>query len=150
MRDSVKKKMIEIVTSAGEDPAVKNQASFIIRQLGGLSGAEWENLANAVGRVENQKNIYLLGALFIHAPESAKVTPLYQNIYQQLVSFKTSESKGERYEMAFALAQNGNQEDLSVLESLLHAEYPLLSETDNEDVKAAAAYGILMIKKRIH
>lgn len=149
MKDSVTKEMMASVLSADEAPAVTNQASYIIRQLGGLSVPQWEQLAQEVVQGNRKDNINLLSALFIHAADPVKNSEVYQKIHQTLVNFKTSDSKGERSEMTYAFGKSGTKEDLPVLLGLLRAESPLQSEEDNEDVKASAAYGLLLLNQKI-
>lgn len=149
MKDSVTNAMAAWALSPVEDQVVRNQASYVIRQLGGLSLAQWESLAQEAVQSHGKGNLNLLSAVFMHAPESGKGSEIYQKIHQMLVSFKTSDAKGERSEMAMALAKSGTDKDIAVLLGLLRSESPLASDEDNEDVKAAAAYGMLMLLQRL-
>lgn len=150
LKDSVTHSMINYVLAEDEDIAVKKQAAYVLRQLGDLSVEQWNSLAPTATQIldNNTGNLNLLSALFMHAPESVKDKEIYKEVHRLLVNFKTSDSKSERSEMIMALAKGGTGQDLPILLDLLSGKPLLVAEADNEDVKASAAYGILIFKDR--
>ena len=137
-------------------------AGYILRQLGGLSGGQWEQLAQVALSEpdESDAQVYLLSAAFVQAPQSQASSPMFGQIRKKLLLAANASSKGSRSEMAMALAERGTSADVPLLVSMLTNQHPLSDPAsglspeeinqspDNADVRAAAAYAILKIGAR--
>jgi hypothetical protein len=147
--NEVKTKLLSIIA----DPQNTNKsiAAYAIRQLGNVKVQDWNTLSEAA--LKEQENsaskVYLLSSAFVTFPEYSQAGKQQSNLlHAELLKYKNAKSKGERSEMAMALAEKGTAGDIPVLMSLLNNENPLGKEADDSDVMAATAYAILRIGKR--
>lgn len=158
--DGAREKLLELALDSGRDEILRLQAAFALRNEGAFSESTWERLA-MTGLQDQQGSlprVYLLSAALIHAPEEKRNNPVFDKVKTALLELKDAPSKGARMEMAYALGNAGNPEDLWVLTELLENKNPILPEGEqttsgtteaiNADVRAAAAYGILMLDRR--
>lgn len=158
--DGAREKLLELALDSGRDEILRLQAAFALRNEGAFSESTWERLA-MTGLQEQRGSlprVYLLSAALIHAPEEKRNNPVFDKVKTALLELKDAPSKGARMEMAYALGNAGNPEDLWVLTELLENKNPILPEGEqttsgtteviNADVRAAGAYGILMLDRR--
>ncbi|GAA4464533.1 hypothetical protein GCM10023189_43940 [Nibrella saemangeumensis] len=153
-------KLLGLLTTPQPDVAVKRMAAYILRHLKGLTAHQWQQLAQvALSEPENSAaHVYLLSAAFVGAPANAN-TGLFKQVHETLLKAAFSPLKGNRTEMAAALAERGTLSNLPVLVALLTDQNPLpgtgaasgeaiRKNPDQADVRAAAAYAILKIRQR--
>lgn len=150
-REIVKMELVKNLTPLfGSDWAVKAISAYAIRQLGDLNAGQWERIADAALKEPQTSaaRVNMLSAAWLTAlnPGDAKLLP----IESALLKFHSAQSKGERSEMAMALAAKGNADDLPVLTEMLENKRPLGDAAADYDVMAAAAYAILKIRQRMH
>ncbi|TAN13121.1 MAG: hypothetical protein EPN37_14280 [Chitinophagaceae bacterium] len=152
--DSLKKcreKLFHLLTSDQADSLQKTLASYILRHIDDLDSNEWSLLASkALAEPDSSlAKVYMLSAAYITVPEDSIRTGLYEKIKAQLINEDKSPRVGSRTELSAVLAEKGTPADLPVLFTMLNNKYPLEKESDNADVRSAAAYAILEIGKRM-
>jgi hypothetical protein len=160
--DSIEKTrghLLNSLVSNQLDALSKRMAGYILRQLGDITNKQWQKLAQlALSEPDNSDaQVYLLSAAFVQAPESQERSPLFKKIREKLLSARNAPTKGNRIEMAMALAERGTKADIPLLASILSNQNPLAGASltlspeeayrnpDNADIRAAAAYAILKI-----
>jgi len=139
----------------------RRMGAYILRHLGALSRSQWTHLAQmALSELESSDaRTYLLSAAFVKAPAEEESSKSFNTVREKLLRARIAPSKGDRSEMAMALAERGELRDLPVLIALLKNQNPLFFpkdispekrqlDADNADVRAAAAYAILKIQAR--
>lgn len=143
-------KALEIIQSNQSDTLRTTLAAYILRHIGGLNAEEWTMLVTRAFSepVNSSPKAYLLSAAFMLTPKDSIQSEMYDQIKKELLMGRNSSRAGSRTEMAFALAEKGDGNDLPVLISMLNNKNPLPADADNADVSAAAAYAILEIGKR--
>ncbi len=163
--DSIEKTrehLLANLASNEQDPLSKRMTGYILRQLGNLTRSQWARLAQvAVSEpLESAARIYLLSAAYVSASVNHQGSDLFNQIRTKLLEAKTSSQKGDRTEMAMALAERGTADDILLLHSLLTNQNPLKAsdatlsqdelkrDPDHADVRAAAAYALLRIGQR--
>ncbi|SDF88511.1 hypothetical protein SAMN04487996_11394 [Dyadobacter soli] len=147
--EAVKIELVKNLTPlSGSDGAKKSISAYVLRQLGGLDERYWELVAGAALQEAETSpaRVNLLSTAWLTAvnPGNAKLPP----IKSALLKYATAATKGERSEMALALAAKGNADDLPVLLEMFENKYPLGDPAADYDVRAAAAYAILKITQR--
>lgn len=145
----VKMELIKNLTPlSGSDGAKKSISAYALRQLGDLNARQWELLADAALKEPETSSarVNMLSAAWSTAstPADAKLALIKSTI----VKYHTASTKAERSEMAMALAAKGNVGDLPVLMEMFENKRPLGDSSADYDVRAAAAYAILMIRGR--
>lgn len=145
-------RLIRILSDPSEkESPVKSIAAYATRQIGNVSPSDWKTLADAA-KDEPQGSpakVYLLSSAWVsHQAENEIDREQLALLHEGLLAYKNAKNKGERSEMAMALAEKGTNQDLPVLLSLLRNENPLGNEADDYDVMAAAAYAILRIEAK--
>ena len=147
--------------SQGTDALTKRMSAYILRHLGSLTPVQWRHTAQ-IALAESDTSdaqTYLLSAAFVLTPPEEADTDMVERIREKLMATQHSPRKGDRTELAMALAEGGIPLDLPVLTALLNNQHPLPitpgslpevahKDADNADVRAAAAYAILKIKQR--
>lgn len=143
-------KVLDVIQSNQSDTLQTTLAAYILRHIGGINAEEWKMLVNhALSEpVNSSPKVYLLSAAFMLTPKDSIQSKIYNQIKKELLTEQHSPKAGIRAEMAAALAEKGNENDLPILISMLDNKNPLPAEADNADVSAAAAYAILEIGKR--
>ncbi len=151
--------LLELILSPGVEELPKMQAAFALRNYGNLTKEQWEKLADAALEEpsESMAKVYLLSAAFLHAPDAATEEAKYLNLKRNLLAMADSPKKGERMEMAIALGESGEVEELPVLVGLLEGNNPIMEEGEsreealenavNADIRATAAYAILQLDR---
>ncbi|SEJ58568.1 hypothetical protein SAMN05216327_11383 [Dyadobacter sp. SG02] len=148
-REIVKNELVKNLTPlSGSDEAKKSISAYALRQLGDLNEHQWRQLADeALQEVETSTaRVNMLGVAWSTAVDPAD--PKLPLIKAALLKYHLAKTKGERSEMAMALAAKGNGEDLSVLTEMFENKHPLGDAPSDDDVRAAAAYAILKIRQR--
>lgn len=145
-----REKMLNLIKSEQSDSLQKTLASYIIRHIDDLSANEWEMLSTKALEEPDTSlaKVYMLSASYITAPKDSTQAAQYDKIKKKLIEEKKSPRVGARTELSAVLAEKGTTEDLPVLMSMLDNKYPLEKESDNADIRSAAAYAILEIGKR--
>ena len=144
------------------DALTKRMSAYILRHLDKMTDAQWQQLAQiALAEPDaSDAQTYLLSAAFVLTPAQEADTDAFVRIREKLLKAQNSPRKGDRTEMAMALAECGTSHELPVLTALLNNQNPLPTapdtspelsrkDADNADVRAAAAYAILKIGQRI-
>lgn len=157
---AAREQLLDLALNPERDEIIRLQAAFVLRSEGVFSTASWKKLARA-GLQEPKASlprVYLLSAALMHAPEEERNSTILGEVKNALRGLKEAPSKGVRMEIAHALGTAGSPEDLPVLVALFENENPLMPEEEvpgedlqagaNADVRAAAAYGILMLDRR--
>lgn len=144
-------KLLHLLSSDHADSLQKTLSSYIIRHIDDLNANEWNMLAtNALSEPDTSlAKVYMLSAAYITVPEDSMRTGLYKKIKAQLINEDQSPRVGSRTELSAVLAEKGTPADLPVLLTMLNNMHPLEKESDNADVRSAAAYAILEIGKRM-
>lgn len=153
-KDSLKQcrnKLFQLLTTHGSDSLQRTLAAYILRHINDLNANEWNMLAqNALEEPDTSlAKVYMLSASYITVPADSMQTDLYKKIKTELMNEDKSPRVGSRTELSAVLAEKGTPEDLPALISMLNNQYPLEKESDNADIKSAAAYAILEIGKRM-
>jgi hypothetical protein len=138
-----KTEMLELLKAGKSSPAAAGTAAYILRNLGGLTKVEWKVLADAT-LASKEPNVYLYSAAWVTVPKEVSNSTEVKKIRERLLQFRNSKSKGDRMELCMALSIKGTKVDLPLLTALLNGEDPLPTDSETADVKAAAAYAILM------
>ena len=141
-------KLIGLIEKAGNDPKLKSTPGYALRHLALLNDTQLQRLTELAlsEPADSPARIYLLSAVFVSNQKNGN--PLDKKVYQALIEYSTSSAKGNRTELAAALAASGSEQDIPMLITMFKNEVPLETEVDNIDAAAAAAYAILMIHKR--
>ena len=135
----------------------RRTGAYILRHLGDLTDSQWHRLAQvALAEPDgSDAQTYLLSAAFVKVPVAEDASDTFRKIREKLLKARNSPRKGDRTEMAMALAARGTSRELPILIALLENRNPLdappetsVKDPDNADVRAAAAYGILKIRER--
>lgn len=148
-REVVKKGLVKNLTLLSGPDLIKGAISaYALRQLGGLSAGEWEQLANAalLEPETSPARVNMLSAAWLTAVNPADAA--LPRIQSALLKYHSAKTKGERSEMALALAMKGNAGDLPVLTTMFENKNPLGDPVADYDVMATAAYAILKIRQR--
>lgn len=145
----VKMGLIKNLTLLSDPDWTKKPISaYALRQLGDLNVRQWELLADAALKEPETSaaRLNMLSAAWLTAVNTsdAKLPP----IKTALLKYHAARTKGERSEMAMALAAKGNADDLPVLSEMFENKMPLGDPVADYDVRAAAAYAILKIRQR--
>lgn len=151
--DSLKEcrnKLFQLLTTNGSDSLQKTLAAYILRHIDDLNANEWSQLAQKALEEPDTSlaKAFMLSASYITVPADSIQTDLYKKIKTELMNEDKSPRVGNRTELSAVLAEKGMPEDLPVLMSMLDNQYPLEKESDNADIRSAAAYAILEIGKR--
>jgi SSS family solute:Na+ symporter len=144
-------KLFHLLISDQADSLQKMLASYILRHINDLNANEWNSVAKkAITEPDSSlAKVYMLSAAYVTVPEDSIKTQLYEKVKAQLISEDKSPRAGSRTELSAVLAEKGVPADLPVLLTMLNNRYPLEKESDNADVRSAAAYAILEIGKRM-
>lgn len=140
---------------ASDTGVVRLISAYIVRRNGGLTKEEWTGLSRLAlaepAASPVKKN--LLNTAVVTFPAGAKKTAEYTTIRRAITENYQAFSAGERIELAQALAEKGEASDLPLLTAYLDNENSKgLYENDSKegaDVRAAAAYAIIKIKRRM-
>lgn len=131
-------------TIAGErhDAGLRERrlAAYALRNSGRLNVAQWSRLTELALRTDapHELRVYTLAAALATAPRDSLATRHFSILKDQLISLTRGGSVAERIERSLALAENGTEDDL-----------PLLNASDTDSgVQAAAAYASLRIDRR--
>ncbi|MCE7063195.1 hypothetical protein [Dyadobacter sp. CY343] len=144
---SVSEHFLKTVTDVNAESADRLIPAYALRQLKGISEEESAQLAEAAlaEPADSPARIYLLSAAFTNMKGNSAQS---EKLHAEIVKYANSPSKGNISEIAAALAEKGNVEDISILTPLLTHASQLESEADRADVAAAAAHAILKINQR--
>lgn len=137
-----KEEMLELLASGKMDSAGESQAAYILRNLGNLTVEQWKRLS-AVALNKSKPNVFQYSAAYVTAPKNVHASREFKAIQKGLIQFSRAPSKGERMEFCMALSYGAAQQDLQELTAMLYGANPFPTNSDNEDVKAAAAYALL-------
>lgn len=153
--------LVALTTDDESTAQTQMQGAYALRHIGGLSHSEWHSLVKtALDKPEGSgARVYLLSSAFVTAPESERSSAVVFSLHAQLTNYKNAGSKGARAEMAVALAEKGDAQDIETLRSILNNDDPLntgkltsreqiISAPENADVRSAAAYAVLSIHSR--
>jgi hypothetical protein len=137
-----RRKFLNLALSRSEETATRKLGAFILRRLGGLSAADWKQLAEAAlsEPVSSAVQLNLVHAALVTASTGATRSELYRLLRVKMLTARHSPAVGDRLELVTALAQTGIPADIPVLVPMLKHE--------NADVRAGAAYAILKIEKK--
>lgn len=128
--------------------AIRSISAYALRQIGGLDENQWWQLSESALKEPDSSpaKVFLLSAAWLTSvhPDG----PTSHAFKTALLRYKTADTKGERSEMAMALAAKGNAGDLPLLKEMFENKHPLGDPAADADVMAAAAYAILKIKER--
>ncbi len=134
---------------------IRKISAFILRNSGKLSPVNWKALTDKAFSESPASALKttLFNTAYITMPETVVDAGLFKKIKVGMKKDYQHFSASKRIELALTLAQNGDDEDLMILTSLLNDEftegtYDKMSD-EAADVRAAAAYAILKIKQRI-
>lgn len=139
---STKNELLRLLREGKASKAAEGTIAYILRNLGDLTVSQWRELATTV-LSKPDPNVYKYSAVWVTAPKTVFGSSELKQVHEELLKFSNSPSKADRMEMCMALAAKSEKEDLLVLVALLNETDPLLSDSDNADVKAGAAYAIL-------
>lgn len=149
------------------DESVKRIGAYALGFLSSVPAEEWNNIAKlAMEELSGSiSKVYLLKAAYLTVPDSLKETPILSEIKQNLISAGMSQQKADRYQLCFALAEQGKEEDITLLSDILNGKNQLtenlpgsgtLNNTTNVydhpwnvDIRGAAAYAILKIHQKV-
>ena len=153
--------LLDGISDKKSDALFRRMGAYILRHLGTLSQSQWAPLAQAAlsEPESSDARTYLLSAAFVKAPAGEESSKTFQGIHDKLLKIRNAPGKGDRTEMAMALAERGTPWDLPILLALLKNQNPLAFppnispemrqlDADNADIRAAAAYAILKINAR--
>lgn len=144
---AVSGQFFKLILAAGSKPGDKVIPAYALRQLKTLSDKERLLLADAAlaEPADSPARIYLLSAAFTATDRRAEQ---WQQLYTEILKYRTSTSKGQISEMAAALAETGSRADIAWLIPLLNSTGQFPDDADRADVAAAAAHAILKISQR--
>ena len=121
-----------------DDSATRGTAAYAIRHLARISPNTQAELAAAAdedGTTDSSHGVFVLGAASTHDRQR------YLTVWRDRVaSYATIGSPGEKYQACEVLASLGDEQDLSLLVSLMAGS--------EADVRAAAANAVLRIDRR--
>ncbi|MRS60460.1 HEAT repeat domain-containing protein [Larkinella terrae] len=139
-----RRKFLDLALNRQEEAAPRRLGAFITRKLGGLTSAEWKQLAEAAlaEPAASGLQLNLVHAALVTASAEARRSEPFRLLRIKLLAAQQSPAVGDQLELVTALAETGLPADVAVLTPLLKHE--------NADVRAGAAYAILNIgtKKR--
>jgi hypothetical protein len=130
-------------------------SAFVIRKMKGLTPDEWTKLASEALAEPDTSGFKhnLLNTAFVTFPDGMKKAAEYEKIRLAITENYKQFTSNERIELSQALAEKGEESDIPLLTSFLKNENTAgIYEADTKegaDVRAAAAYAILKIKKRV-
>jgi SSS family solute:Na+ symporter len=145
-----KNKLLHLVASEQTNPSQERLSAYLLRHIDHLNANEWKMLAAKASAEPDTSlaKVYMLSAAYVTTPHNSVQSDIYERIRAKLTVEAKSPRAENRTELAAALAKKGTISDLPILTPMLNNEYPLKKGSDNADVRAAAAYAILMIGKR--
>lgn len=154
--DSLNKNRPEFLHMAVSDTStdVRKISSYILRKIG-LDSEQWRSFVTAAFSESPTSELYfsLLTTAYITAPADGEDDDLRSRVGHELLKDYETRPAVDRIAIAHALAEKGTETDLPVLESLLANEHISgIYEADSQeaaDVRAAAAYAIIKIKRRL-
>ena len=123
------------------DPGVRGAVAYALRHFDAIKDKTFDTLVAATSAepIDSSARIYLLSALYAHAMGTLR-KERRPKAKDQLLGYISKGDKGERNEVASALARAGGLADLDTLAALLN---------DGEaDVRAHAANAVLRIARR--
>lgn len=129
-------------------------SAYVLRKIKGLDAEQWTALARVALSEPDSSGLRknLINTAIVTFPDGMKSTPDYEKIRQEMTRNYEQFSAGERIELAQALAEEGNEEDLKLLTSYLNNENSAgvyePGSKEGADVRAAAAFAILKIAQR--
>ncbi|RRA98025.1 HEAT repeat domain-containing protein [Larkinella rosea] len=134
-----RRKFLDLALNRQEEVAPRKLGTFITRRLGGLTAAEWKQLAEAAlsEPVSSAVQLNLVHAALVTASTEATRSEPYRLLRIKMLAAQQSPAVGDQLELVAALAETGLPVDVAVLTPLLKHE--------NADVRAGAAYAILKI-----
>lgn len=137
-----RRKFLDLALNRQEEVAPRKLGAFIIRRLGGLSAAEWKQLAEAAlsESVSSAVQLNLVHAALVTASAAAIRSEPYRLLRIKMLAAQQSPAVGDQLELTTALAETGIPADVAVLTPMLKHE--------NADVRAGAAYAILKINAK--
>ncbi|WP_460672505.1 hypothetical protein [Larkinella ripae] len=137
-----RRKFLELALNRQEETAPRKLGAFILRKLGGVTAAEWKQLAEAAlaEPVSSGLQLNLVHTALVTAPAEASRSEPYRLLRVKLLATQHSAVVGDQLELAAALAEKGTATDVPVLVPFLKHE--------NADLRAGAAYAILKIKAK--
>lgn len=139
---STKNELLKLLREGKASKAAEGTIAYILRNLGDLTESQWKELTTTV-LSKPDPNVYQYSAVWVTAPKTVFGSSELKQVHEELLKFSNSPSKADRMEMCMALAAKIGKDDLPVLVALLNGAEPLPSESDNADVKGAAAFAIL-------
>lgn len=133
---------------------IRRISAFAIRKIKGLDISQWQRVEKVALKTSATEDLFvpMLTTALITAPAGANKEKL-QTIKSLLMDNVTHYSVAQLNELSLALAEKGKKNDLPVLQNLLDnknnvAKYDSTS-AEAADLRAAAAYAILEIIKRV-
>lgn len=133
---------LKLALARNEETAPRKLGAFVLRKLGGLTTAEWKQLAESAlsEPISSGLQLNLVHGALVTASAKAVQSEPYRLLRVKLLAAQHSSAVGDLLELTAALAEKGIAADVPVLVPLLKHE--------NADVRAGAAYAILKIKSR--
>lgn len=150
--DKNRLEFIEMATIDSNE-VIRLISSYILRKIG-IDAQQWQDFsAMALSEPDSSSvKFNLITTAFITKPASATQSELFSKIRSALITDYKSRSAADRISIAHALAKNGTESDLPLLESLLNNAFSSgIYEADSPeaaDLRTAAAYAILKIKRQ--
>jgi hypothetical protein len=149
--DNSRRAILSIAVSDGDDN-IRKICSFALRQLGGLSPAEWDFLAFRALSEPAGSGLRksLLNTAFATSKKEPVASGRIAEVKEEMLRDYSIFSGEERNDLALSLAERGDMTDLRVLQSFLDHEQ--VHGTDEPEaamaaeVRSSAAFAILKIK----
>lgn len=142
--------LITDIAGAGTDVISKQILAYALRQMGELSPELWTQLS-VLALLEPEGSaarVYLLSAAYVTRPDG-HAADTYNALRLALLQYSVSASKGERAELAAALAEKGTPAERDIVENLFNGTQPIGKADDDADVQAAAAFALLKMDERL-
>jgi hypothetical protein len=152
-KDSITKNRVAFINKALKDTTtdVRKISSYILRRMG-LTGAQWTDFAeqSLAEHDSSELKLSLLTTAFITQPNDGP-QDLKSRLKAKLLTGAEERSYAGQIEVAMALAEHGEADDLRLLTALLDKN-KITSAADPDDkekadVRAAASYAILKIAR---
>ncbi|MEX2569602.1 MAG: Na+:solute symporter [Cyclobacteriaceae bacterium] len=145
--------LMKTVKAENQPERARKLAAYALRSIRDISLSDWDQLTHmAVNQTTiSDFQVYLTSLSWVAAPsDSISVLRLAQ-VKDQLLQVMDTDNLIHQRELAYTLAEKGNDNDRKILEEMLESkpEGNFNKNNDLTDLKITAAYAMLRIDRRV-
>lgn len=142
--------LLQILHAEDRTERERKLAAYALRHIDSFDPVEWSRLIDAESKtvLHSDFQTYLRSLCWWTAPRDSMSTPRMRGVSERLLQASSSTSTAHKRELALTLAESGNISHLPVLVGMLDSNAGI-DASESADVRAAAAYAILRIDRRL-